>query len=103
MSSSPPDRDPDSIRPSGITESPLAPIPIDAENRIKEWETLLVDSNQADDHTNICKVIRMYRQGELPDRTKPLVIIQNGEVIALDELDVQGPPYWIEVFYTKCI
>ena len=36
MSSSPPDRDPDSIRPSGITESPLAPIPIDAENRIKE-------------------------------------------------------------------
>lgn len=49
-------------------------IPINAENRIEELETLLVDSTWTNDHANICKVIAMYRRGELPDRTRPLVI-----------------------------
>lgn len=82
----------DSIQPNAITGPPLPPIPINAENRIEELEILLVDSTRKNDHTNIRKVIGMYRQGELPDRTRPLVIIQNGEVVAMDELVLQGPP-----------
>lgn len=90
-------------QPNGTTEASLPPIPINAENRIEELEALLVDSTRTNDHANIRKVIGMYRQGELPDRTRPLVIIQNAEVVSLNELVVPGPPYWIEVYYTKCI
>lgn len=97
------DRNSISNQPNGITEASLPPIPINPENRIEELETLLVNSTQTNDHANIRKVIGMYRQGELPDRTRPLVIIQNAEVVSLNELVVPGPPYWIEVYYTKCI
>lgn len=57
MSSSPMGGNSESIQPNAITGPPLPPIPINAENRIEELETLSADSTRKNDHTNIRKVI----------------------------------------------
>lgn len=85
------------------TPPPLPPIPINPEERMKELESLLADESRANYHTNIRAVLEMYKAGTLPDRARPLIIVQDGKVIALKDLDLSGPTYWIEVLYTEYI
>lgn len=93
----------ENLQLNNITRPPLPPIPINPEERIKELEGLLCDDSRKKDRINIEKVLRMYKDRELPDRTRSLLIVQNGEPVALNKLVLDGTPYWIEVLQSMHI
>lgn len=80
---------------SMITEAPR--VPFDVDGRIAKLRSYLNEYLQ-NQTKNIRTAIRLWKEGKLPSKwIDPVLCIQDGVVVPIQELQVLGKPYWMEV------
>lgn len=89
-----------SEQPTQLVEPPYDP-PIDRAERIKELRGLLKDDSFSKQHRNLATVISLYESDQIRPRDR--IFVQDGHVVTLQSLALDGPDYWIEVYIHHAI